>query len=126
VPISLNIRGLCCLRPGVPGLSETIEVFSVLGRFLEHGRVYRFENAGSPEFFIGSADWMKRNLDRRVETISPVDDPELQRELDEVLRVYAEDNHTAWDMLPDGSYVRRKPAAGESVRASQDVFMSAV
>jgi len=126
VPISLNIRGLCCLRAGVPGLSETIEVFSVLGRFLEHGRVYRFENAGSPEFFIGSADWMKRNLDRRVETISPVHDPELQRELDEVLRVYAEDNHTAWDMLPDGSYRRRRPPDGEPTRNSQDVFMATV
>jgi polyphosphate kinase len=72
VPITLNIRGLCCLRPGVPGLSDTIRVFSVLGRFLEHGRIYGFENDGAPEYYIGSADWMKRNLDRRVETIAQV------------------------------------------------------
>ena len=126
VPIQLNVRGLCCLRPGVPGLSESIEVFSVLGRFLEHARFYRFENAGSPEYFFGSADWMKRNLDRRVETVSPVRDPELQRELDAILEVYERDNASVWDMSADGSYVRRKPAAGESVRASQDDFMSAV
>jgi polyphosphate kinase len=124
VPIDLNVRGLCCLRPGVPGLSETIRVFSVLGRFLEHGRIYRFENAGDREYFIGSADWMKRNLDRRVETIAPVNDKGLRQELDEILRVYKEDNHSAWDMAPDGSYTRRRPADGEQPRPSQDVFMS--
>jgi polyphosphate kinase len=123
VPIILNVRGLCCLRPGIPGLSETIEVFSVLGRFLEHARVYRFENAGSPEFFIGSADWMKRNLTRRVETITPISDPELLHEMDEILRVYLEDNHSAWDMASDGSYRRRRPAEGEPPRPSQGVFI---
>ncbi len=126
VPIKLNVRGLCCLRPGVPGLSESIEVFSVLGRFLEHARFYRFENAGSPEYFIGSADWMKRNLNRRVETVSPVRDSILQRELDATLRVYELDNNSVWDMSSDGTYVRREPADGEPVRASQDVFMSVV
>jgi polyphosphate kinase len=124
VPIDLNVRGLCCLRPGVPGLSESIRVFSVLGRFLEHGRIYRFENAGDPEYLIGSADWMKRNLDRRVETIAPVNDEGLRLELDAILRVYIEDNHSAWDMAPDGSYSRRRPEEGETPRASQDVFMS--
>jgi polyphosphate kinase len=79
VPISLNVRGICCLRAGVPGLSENIRVFSTLGRFLEHGRIYRFENDGDPEFLIGSADWMRRNLDRRMETIMPVSDPKLRR-----------------------------------------------
>jgi polyphosphate kinase len=78
VPISLNVRGLCCLRAGVPGLSETIRVYSTLGPFLEHSRIYRFENGGHPEFFIGSADWMRRNLDRRMETIMPVTDPTLK------------------------------------------------
>ncbi len=78
VPVSLNVRGLCILKPGVPGLSETIRVFSVLGRFLEHGRIYRFENDGEPEIYIGSADWMKRNLDGRVETMAPVTDPALK------------------------------------------------
>jgi polyphosphate kinase len=123
VPVSLNVRGLCCLRPGVAGLSETIRVFSVLGRFLEHGRIYRFENGGAPELFIGSADWMKRNLDRRVETIAPVADPALRGELTSILDVYESDNCTAWDLQPDGSWVRRQPADGDARRASQDVFI---
>jgi polyphosphate kinase len=122
VPISLNVRGLCRLRPGIPGLSENIRVYSVLGRFLEHGRIYRFENAGSPEYFLGSADWMKRNLNRRVETITPVEDPTLKKQLEEMLRVYEADNYSAWDMLSDGKYVRRRPANSEQSRPAQDVF----
>jgi polyphosphate kinase len=122
VPIQLNVRGLCCLRPGVPGLSENIRIYSVLGRFLEHGRIYGFLNAGSPEYFIGSADWMKRNLDRRVETIGPVEDPELKRQLEEILDVYEADNCSAWDLQPDGSYVRLQPQEGEQARPSQGVF----
>ncbi|HOC43433.1 MAG TPA: polyphosphate kinase 1 [Thermoanaerobaculales bacterium] len=122
VPISLNVRGLCCLRAGVPGLSERVRVYSVLGRFLEHGRIYRFGNAGNPEYFIGSADWMKRNLDRRVETLAPVEDPALKAELDAILQVYEEDNHSAWDLRPDGGYVRRRPADGEAAHPSQQVF----
>ncbi len=120
VPITLNVRGLCCLRPGVPGLSENIRVFGVVGRFLEHSRIYRFENGGDREYFIGSADWMKRNLNKRVETITPVEDPSVQRELDEILAVYESDNCSAWDGRPDGSYVRRRPAEGEPRRAVQD------
>jgi polyphosphate kinase len=123
VPIELNVRGLCCLRAGVPGLSETIRVYSTLGRFLEHGRIYRFENAGDPQYFIGSADWMNRNLSRRMEAIAPVCDPVLKAELDEILRVYKNDNCTAWDMQPDGSYVRRRPARDEACRGAQEVFI---
>ncbi len=123
VPVSLNVRGLCILKPGVPGLSETIEVFSVLGRFLEHGRIYRFENGGQPEIYIGSADWMKRNLDRRVETMAPVNDPTLMEEIDAILGVIEDDNHTAWDLQSDGSYVRRKPKKGEPTRAAQQEFI---
>jgi len=123
VPISLNVRGLCCLRPGVPGMSETIRVFSVMGRFLEHGRIYRFTNGGSPATYIGSADWMKRNLDGRVETIAPVLDPQLKEEVDEILTVLENDNSTAWDLQPDGSYRRRAPATGEPCRAAQQIFM---
>jgi polyphosphate kinase len=122
VPIDLNVRGLCCLRPGVAGLSESIRVYSVLGRFLEHGRIYRFGNDGHPQYFIGSADWMKRNLDRRVETLAPVEDPTLKAELDAILKVYEEDNHSAWDLQADGNYVRRRPADGEAPRPSQQVF----
>jgi len=122
VPATLNVRGLCCLRPGVAGLSENIRVFSVLGRFLEHARIYCFENGGAPEYYIGSADWMKRNLDNRVETVAPVGDPLLQKELAAILDVYDADNATAWDLRPDGSYVRRTPAEGAERRSAQDVF----
>ena len=123
VPISLNVRGLCCLRAGFAGLSDTIRVFSTLGRFLEHSRIYRFENGGDPEFFIGSADWMRRNLDRRVETIMPVTDPTLKQELEQTLQIYDNDNCSAWDMRPDGRYIRRRPRKGQNRRAAQDVFI---
>lgn len=124
VPITLNVRGLCCLRPGVPGLSENIRVYSVVGRFLEHGRVYWFENGGEPEVFIGSADWMKRNLDNRVETIAPMTSPHVREELRKILEVYDQDNASAWDLQSDGTYVRRRPRKGEPVRAAQEVFMA--
>jgi polyphosphate kinase len=124
VPINLNVRGLCCLRVGVPGLSETIRVFSTLGRFLEHSRIYRFENGGDPEFFIGSADWMRRNLNRRMETIMPVTDPTLKQELEQTLQIYENDNCSAWDMKPHGRYKQRRPRKGEERRAAQEVFIS--
>ena len=123
VPIVLNVRGLCCLRAGVPGLSPTIRVYSTLGRFLEHSRIYRFENGGEPEFFIGSADWMTRNLSRRMETVAPVCDPAIKAELETILRTYEQDNCSAWDMRPDGEYVRRHPAPGEARRGAQQVFI---
>jgi polyphosphate kinase len=123
VPIVLNVRGLCCLRAGVPGLSPTIQVYSTLGRFLEHSRIYRFENGGAPEFFIGSADWMTRNLSRRMEAVAPICDPAIKAELENILRTYEEDNYSAWDMQPDGEYVRRHPAAGEARRGAQQVFI---
>ncbi|MGE5152996.1 MAG: RNA degradosome polyphosphate kinase, partial [Bdellovibrio bacteriovorus] len=123
VPMRLNVRGLCCLRAGVPRLSETIQVYSTLGRFLEHGRIYRFENGGEPEYFIGSADWMTRNLSRRMEAITPISDPRIQAELEEILAVYESDNCSAWDMQPDGTYVRRRPAPGEPCHGAQQVFI---
>ena len=126
VPISLNVRGICCLRAGVPGLSETIQVFSTLGRFLEHSRIYRFENGGDPEFFIGSADWMQRNLNRRMETITPVNDPQLKQELEDTLLVYENDNCSAWDMRPDGNYIQRRPQKGQKSLAAQEVFIDSI
>ena len=126
VPISLNVRGLCCLRAGVPGLSKNIRVYSTLGRFLEHARIYRFENEGDPEFFIGSADWMRRNLDRRMETIMPVTNLKLKQELEQTLQVYENDNCSAWDMQPDGKYVQRRPRQGEERRAAQGVFIDLI
>ncbi len=123
VPIHLNVRGLCCLRPGVPGLSENIRVFSVVGRFLEHSRIYRFENGGEPEHYIGSADWMKRNLNGRVETVVPILDATLKKELDAILQVYYQDNSSAWDCSPDGAYVRRTPKEVEPRQAAQEIFV---
>lgn len=124
VPIELNVRGLCCLRPGVPGLSENIRVFSVVGRFLEHSRAFRFENGGEPEYFLGSADWMRRNLDRRVETILTLRDRDVQGEFDEILEVYAMDNASAWDCDGDGTYRQRTPGEGEERRAAQEILIS--
>ncbi len=123
VPIRLNVRGLCCLRPGVTGLSENIRVYSVVGRFLEHSRVYAFSNGGDPEYYIGSADWMKRNLNSRVETVVPILGDQVKIELREILDVYMEDNCSTWDCLPDGTYQRRSPSSGEVALAAQDVFM---
>jgi polyphosphate kinase len=123
VPIVLAVRGLCCLRAGIPELSPTIQVYSTLGRFLEHSRIYRFENGGTPEFFLGSADLMTRNLSRRMETVTPVCDPAIKAELEDILRIYEEDNCSAWDMQADGEYVRRRPAAGEARREAQQVFV---
>jgi polyphosphate kinase len=123
VPIGLNVRGLCCLRAGVPGLSENIRVFSTIGRFLEHGRIYRFENGGDPEFFIGSADWMRRNLFSRKECIIPVKDPHIKGELEKILSVFENDNCSAWDMQPDSCYVLRHHGKRGECRAAQKVFI---
>ncbi|MBW1878385.1 MAG: polyphosphate kinase 1, partial [Deltaproteobacteria bacterium] len=123
VPIELCVRGLCCLRPGVPGLSGTIRLHSVIGRFLEHSRIYRFANGGDPECFLGSADWMHRNLTNRVETIIPVLDEKVKAQLDGILDVYADDNCSAWDCGPDSVYTLRSPAPGEKRRAVQDILI---
>jgi polyphosphate kinase len=123
VPITLNVRGLCCLRPGVSGVSETIRVYSVVGRFLEHSRLYRFTNGGAAEHYIGSADWMHRNLTNRIETVVPVLDPALRRQLDEVIEVYETDNCSAWDCGADGIYAQRRLEGGVACRAAQAVFL---
>lgn len=109
VEVDLIIRGICCLRPGVAGLSDRIRVISIVGRFLEHSRIWMFGNDGAPEYYFGSADWMPRNLDRRVEVVTPVENPLFQKRLQSVLEVCLADNRQAWDLLPDGSYVQRQP-----------------
>jgi polyphosphate kinase len=113
VEIDLVVRGMCSLVPGMPGVSETIRVVSVIGRFLEHSRLYWFGNGGEPEIFIGSADWMPRNLDRRVEALTPIEDPELRLRLEQLLDLYLNDNRSAWDMQSDGSFVMRQPEGEE-------------
>ena len=107
VVIELVIRGMCCLRPGLPGISETIQVVSVIGRFLEHSRLFWFGNGGQPEVFIGSADWMPRNLDRRVEAVAPIEEAPLRKELEGLLDLYLNDSD-AWHMQADGTYARRE------------------
>ncbi|MDT5262008.1 MAG: polyphosphate kinase, partial [Acidobacteriota bacterium] len=121
VSIDLIIRGVCMLRPGVPGLSENIRVRSIVGRFLEHSRVYFFANDGDEEVYIGSADWMHRNLDRRVEVVVPVKDQQLRRYLKEVLLdTYLRDNVKARILQADGAYARAKPLEDEGLLNSQD------
>lgn len=123
VSVDLIIRGICMLRPGVPGLSENIRVRSIVGRFLEHSRIFYFANGGSEETYIGSSDWMYRNLNRRVEVVSPVQDPKLSAYLkDEVLNSYLRDNVNARELQPDGSYTRVSPAADEKPFDSQMYF----
>jgi polyphosphate kinase len=106
VNIELIVRGVCCLRPGVPGVSDRIKVRSIVGRFLEHSRVYYFENAGEREIYCGSADWMDRNLFRRIEVAFPVDAPELQDRVAEDLKLYLADDVQAWVMNSEGNYLR--------------------
>jgi polyphosphate kinase len=110
VVIELIIRGMCCLRPGLAGISETIHVVSVIGRFLEHSRLFWFGNGGQAEVFIGSADWMPRNLDRRVEAVAPIEALPLAKELESMLDLYLNDSG-AWHMLPDGTYEQRPSEA---------------
>ncbi len=123
VQVDLIVRGICCLRPGVPNLSETIRVMSVIGRFLEHSRIFYFANNGEEEVLIGSADWMPRNLDTRVEVVTPVRDRALAKELKEILDITLADNRQAWDLHADGSYTQRHPQAGQAECMSQREFM---
>ena len=114
VKVELIVRDTCRLRPGVAGLSENVSVISVLGRFLEHARIYHFRNHGEEEYYIGSADLMRRNLERRVELVAPVEDPASREELRKILECQLLDQRNVWDMNADGSYTQRQPT-GEDV-----------
>jgi len=122
VPIDLIVRGFCILRPGVPELSPTIRVISIVGRFLEHSRIYYFrsgaEDAQDGRFFIGSADWMRRNLEDRVEAVAPIEAPALRERLWGILQLLLHDQRLAWDMHPDGDYTHRQPALDASPTAA--------
>jgi polyphosphate kinase len=120
VEIRLNVRGICCLRPGVKGLSEHISVRSIVDRYLEHARVFYFANGGHEEVYFSSADWMKRNLDRRLELLFPIRSPKIRRRLVGILKTYFKDNVKAWELLSDGKY-RRVAEKGRAVRA-QEIF----
>jgi polyphosphate kinase len=124
VQVDLLVRGICCLRPGMKGVSENIRVTSIVGRFLEHSRIYYFRNAGQEEIYLGSADLMPRNLDRRVEVVFPVRDPKLIRHLhDEVLAIYLADTVKARHMQPNGGYVRTSNRASHEVANSQQLLI---
>lgn len=123
VQIDLIVRGMCCLRPGLKGISDNIRLVSIIGRFLEHSRIFYFHNVGDEEIYIGSADWMPRNLDRRVEAVTPIDDPHLKADLKDLLDIFLTDNRQAWDMQPDGTYVQRQPNDDEPVRNTHDILM---
>ncbi|MCL1493002.1 MAG: polyphosphate kinase 1 [Pseudanabaena sp. Salubria-1] len=124
VNIDLIIRGICCVRPKVKGLSDRIRVISVIGRFLEHSRIFYFSNGGEEQVYIGSADWMPRNLDARVEVITPIEEGSLVKELKQILEIILADNRQAWDLKADGTYIQRSPKDGEPEMSSQKHFMS--
>jgi polyphosphate kinase len=113
VQLDLIVRGFCCLRPGVPGVSENIRVTSTIGRLLEHSRIFYFRNGGKDEYYIGSADWMYRNLDWRVEAITPVTAPELKLQLRDILDALLRDRRQTWDLNSDGTYTQRQPETPE-------------
>ena len=124
VNIDLVIRGICCLKPGIKGVSDNINVISIVGRFLEHSRIFYFHNGGEEEIYIGSADWMTRNLSRRVEAITPVEDPKIAQQLQEILGVMLADNRQGWELQSDGSYIQRQPQSKEYEQSSQKTFMA--
>jgi polyphosphate kinase len=125
VKIELIVRGICCLRPGVKGVSENITVRSIVDRFLEHSRIYYFENARQSEVFAGSADWMPRNLFRRIEVVFPIEDGNLrERVIGEILAMTLADNVKARFLRPDGTYRRAEPARGKKIRRSQTEFIA--
>jgi polyphosphate kinase len=122
VAVELNVRGICCLRPGVPGVSENIRVTSVVGRFLEHSRIYAFERDGACTTYIGSADLMPRNLDTRVELLTPLRDPALRDDLTDALDRFMSDDTNAWELREDGSWERRTPDPREPRNAQRELM----
>ncbi|MDD2335246.1 MAG: polyphosphate kinase 1 [Geobacteraceae bacterium] len=123
VSVDLVIRDTCRLRPGLAGISKNIRVVSIVGRFLEHSRIYYFHNGGKEQYLIGSADAMKRNLEARVEVVVPVEDRKLRTEIRTLFDVHLNDNRSAWDMQPDGTYVQRMPDPGQELRGSHEILV---
>ncbi len=125
VKVELIVRDTCRLRPGIPGLSDNVTVISVVGRFLEHARIYYFQNGGDEEFYIGSADLMMRNLESRAEVIVAVEDEPLRDTLRTCLEVQLNDRRNVWDMHADGTYVQRQPENDKTARGCQQVMIDA-
>jgi polyphosphate kinase len=120
VKIQLNVRGICCLRPGIPGISETIEVRSIVGRFLEHARIFSFRNGGHEEVYLSSADWMRRNLDRRLELLFPIRNTVLRKQIQDYLKIWFSDDVNAWRLRSDGTYEKIK--TGSKAMCAQKIF----
>ena len=122
VRIQMNVRGICCLRPGIPGTSDNIRVVSIVDRYLEHSRVCVFNNGGDPEVYLSSADWMPRNLDRRVELMFPVRQQELKEQVIEIMRAQMADNQKARLLKPDGTYERVAAGRSEPLRVQEYLY----
>ncbi|HEX5607709.1 MAG TPA: hypothetical protein VFY96_14385, partial [Candidatus Binatia bacterium] len=122
VQIDLIVRGMCSLRPGLEGVSERIRVISIVDRYLEHARVFYFQNGSAPTFWLASADWMPRNFKRRIEIAFPVLDPQLQAKLKDILELQLVDSVKAWHMEPDGSYVRKPSVNGPGFRFQERFY----
>ncbi len=122
VPIDLVVRGICCLRPGLAGVSDHVRVVSIIGRFLEHSRAFYFLNGGAEEVYIGSPDWMPRNLDRRIECVAPIENPAHRQTIRNVLELMWTDNRQAWDLKPNGTYEQRHPPTPEAERATHRIL----
>jgi polyphosphate kinase len=114
---------MCCLRPGIAGVSHNIQVRSIIGRFLEHSRVFYFQNDGDEKLYLSSADWMERNLDRRVETCFPVEGKKLVMRVKKELEGFLSDNTQSWILQPDGSYVRNSPTGNQHPRNVQNILL---
>ena len=122
VKIALVVRGVCCLKPGAAGLSENIKVVSVIDRYLEHARIYYFQNGDTPEYFLSSADWMPRNLERRLEVAFPVIDPVLQKRLMRILEIHLADTEKSWILMSEGCWRRPQPKEGEGIRSQETLY----
>ena len=123
VKIDLIIRGICSLKPQVPGFSENIHVISIIGRFLEHDRIFYFDNCDNPRVYIGSADWRPRNLDRRVEAVVPIKEPENTQYLKHLLTIFLEDHRQGWELQPEGNYSQRIPSKKRNEQGSHEQLM---
>jgi polyphosphate kinase len=126
VRIKFNVRGICCLRPGVKGLSENIEVVSIVDMFLEHSRLFYFFNGGEEEIYLSSADWMPRNLDRRLELMFPVEDKKNKKELIQLLSLYFKDNTKAWTLSSGGEYQKKEAGSDKKFRVQEHLCQKAL
>ncbi len=126
VKIKLLVRGICCLKPNIKGISENIEVRSIIGRFLEHSRIFYFKNGGNEEYYLASADWMSRNLNRRVEIMFPIIDENLKKQLLKILNIYWEDNSKSWRLLNNGQYEKLSPMNEEEKVSAQEYFLEEI